>query len=198
MARIRSIKTANFDEKQQAMFESVTGGDRSARPVEEFLNTDGGLSGPFHPWIHSPDLGDPAQKLGAAVRFHSSLAGDLREIAILVVAAQWKAEYEWWAHAKIAHNEGVPEAITEAMKLGKRPDFDGNDCERNCELVYQFAFELAVEREVSDKTYRAVQKSLGDAAAVDLVTTVGYYTLVAMTLNTFNIPIPAGESKSFS
>lgn len=198
MARIPSIKPDRYDDQQKEMFDSITGGDRSDRPVEEFLNSHGGLSGPFHPWIHSPALGDPAQKLGAAVRFHSALPGDLRELAILVVAAQWKAEYEWWAHVKIAHTEGIPEAITDAMKLGKRPEFEANDCDRNYELVYQFAFELAVEREVKDKTYQAVAKSLGNAQAVDLVTTVGYYTLVAMTLNTFNIPIPAGEKKSFS
>lgn len=198
MARISSIKPESFNELQQQMFDSITGGDRSDRPIEEFLNTDGGLSGPFHPWIHSPELGDPAQQLGAAVRFHSKLSDELKELAILVVGAQWKAEYEWWAHAKIAHNVGVPEAITNSMKLGQRPDFAASECDKNYELVYQFAFELAVEREVKDKTYRAAVKALGDAAVVDLVTTVGYYTLVAMTLNTFNIPLPAGEKKSFS
>ncbi len=198
MARIASLKPAGFNELQQQMFESITGGDRSDRPVEEFLNHEGGLSGPFHPWIHSPELGDPAQRLGAAVRFHSKLPAELRELAILVVGAQWKAEYEWWAHAKIAHDAGVPEAITNAMKLGQRPDFEASECDRHYELVYQFAFELAVEREVKDKTYRAAVKALGDAAVVDLVTTVGYYTLVAMTLNTFHIPLPNGVKKSFS
>ena len=198
MARISSIKPTNYDDAQQTMFESITGGDRSSRPVEEFLNTDGGLSGPFHPWIHSPLLGDPAQRLGAAVRFHSSLPGSLRELAILVVAAQWKAEYEWWAHVKIAHDEGVPESITDAIKLGQKPEFDNSKEQRHFALVYRFAFELAIDREVSDSCYRTARQALGDAQLVDLTTTVGYYTLVAMTLNTFHIPLPRGESTNFS
>ncbi len=201
--RIASIQTEDYTPAQHDMFEALTGGPRAAlRPKKEFLNSEGGVGGPFHPWIHSPMLGFPAQALGAKVRFDNSLSGDLRELAILVVGAYTKAEYEWWAHSKIGLAEGLKEDIVSAIRTTRSHDDDASDWppfDNDAQLaVYRFALELTQTSHVSDARYAAVQQLLGDQQTVDLVVTIGYYTLVSMTLNTFQIQLPEGVEPSFT
>ena len=114
MSRISYITPDNFTEAQQRLFQSITSGKRGeGRAPEDLLNSEGGMSGPFNPWLRSPVLGDAAQRLGETVRFESALSPQLRELAILIVAAKWKAQYEWWAHEKIARQEGLDERTIE-------------------------------------------------------------------------------------
>ena len=114
MGRISYITPDNFTEAQQRLFKSITSGKRGeGRAPEDLLNSEGGMSGPFNPWLRSPVLGDAAQRLGETVRFESTLSPQLRELAILIVAAKWKAQYEWWAHERIARREGLDEGIIE-------------------------------------------------------------------------------------
>ena len=94
-------------------------------------------------------LGDVAQRLGETVRFESALPPQLRELAILIVAAKWKAQYEWWAHERIARQEGLDERIIESVKAETLPDFS-NPTEA---VVYNFARELLDEHRVSDHLY---------------------------------------------
>ena len=110
MSRISYITPENFTEAQQRLFKSITSGKRGeGRAPEDLLNSEGGMSGPFNPWLRTPLLGDAAQRLGETVRFESTLPPQLRELAILIVAAKWKAQYEWWAHERIARREGLDE-----------------------------------------------------------------------------------------
>jgi len=201
--RISSIQPEDYTPAQRDMFEDITGGDRAAlRPKKEFLNAAGGVGGPFHPWIHSPTLGFPTQALGSKVRFSNALSGDLRELAILVVGAHTQAEYEWWAHSRIGLAEGLTQEMLDAMATVRKFDDEASpwppfttDTQR---AVYEFALELTQTSHVSDARYAAVQQLLGDQQTVDLVITIGYYTLVSMTLNTFQIQLPEGIEPSFS
>jgi len=195
MPRIPTIPAADYNAEQQALFDSITGGDRARlRPKKEFLNAEGGLGGPFGPWIHSPTLGDPAQSLGAAVRFHNHLNPILREIAICVVGAHTRAEYEWWAHSNILRAEGMSDAVIDKIAARETPQFEREDEA----AVYAFARELAETSQVSDDTYATARAQLDDASIVDLVITVGYYNMVSMCLNVFEIPLPDGVDPVFS
>ena len=152
------------------------------------------MSGPFNPWLRSPVLGDAAQRLGETVRFESALPPQLRELAILVVAAKWKAQYEWWAHERIARREGLDKRIIESVKAETLPDFS-NPTEA---VVYNFARELLDEHRVSDNLYDEAIELLGETGIVELVILLGYYTLVSMTLNVFEVPVPTGEDAPFA
>lgn len=152
------------------------------------------MSGPFNPWLRTPVLGDAAQRLGETVRFESTLPPQLRELAILVVAAKWKAQYEWWAHERIARREGLDERIIESVKTETPPDFS-NPTEA---VVYNFACELLDEHRVSEVLYNEAIKLLGETGVTELVILLGYYTLVSMTLNVFEVPLPAGETAPFA
>ena len=194
MSRISYITPENFTEAQQHLFKSITGGKRGeGRAPEDLLNAEGGMSGPFNAWLRSPVLGEAAQRVGEAVRFESALPPQLRELAILVVAAKWKAQYEWWAHERIARREGLDEGVIESVKAEILPDFS-NSTEA---VVYNFARELLDEHRVSDHLYNDAVELLGEAGVVELVILLGYYTLVSMTLNVFEVSVPTGEDAPF-
>lgn len=195
MSRISYITPENFTEAQQHLFKSITGGKRGeGRAPEDLLNAEGGMSGPFNAWLRSPALGDAAQRLGETVRFESTLPPQLRELGILIVAAKWKAQYEWWAHEKIARREGLEEGVIESVKVGMRPDFS-DPAEA---VVYNFARELLEQHRVADHLYNEAVELLGETGVTELVILLGYYTLVSMTLNVFEVPVPAGERTPFN
>ena len=194
MSRISYITPENFTEAQERLFKSIAGGKRGeGRAPEDLLNSEGGMSGPFNPWLRTPVLGEAAQRLGETVRFESTLSPQLRELAILIVAAKWKAQYEWWAHEKIARREGLGEQIIESVKAETLPDFS-NPTEA---AVYNFARELLDQHRVSEVLYNEAVELLGETGAVELVILLGYYTLVSMTLNVFEVSVPAGEDAPF-
>ena len=194
MSRLPYLTPEQLEPPQRAIFDAIAGGKRmQGRPAGELTTPEGGLRGPFNPWLYAPRVGDPAQALGNAVRFENSLPGTLRELAILVVAADWQADYEWFAHARIARKEGLNEAVIEAVRRGRKP-VEGSEEER---LVYDFSAELLANRRVSDDLYSSIEQRFGRAGAVELTVTVGYYVLVSMTLNVFEVALPEGEPPPF-
>jgi 4-carboxymuconolactone decarboxylase len=154
----------------------------------------GSLQGPFHAWLYSPGLADPAQKLGEFCRFSSALPKRLSELAILVIARYWCAQFEWYAHAPIAISAGISATAVEAIRFNKKPILDADD-ER---LVYDFVSELLESRTVDHLMYKEAEAALGQLGVVDLVGIVGYYCLVSITLNVFDMPLPKGETPPLS
>ena len=194
MSRLAAVRPEEATPEQREVFDAITGGDRGRnRPLASFLDERGGLAGPFNAWMHRPDLGSAAHRLGERLRFHGTLPGAAREIAILMVGAKWMAEYEWWAHARIARREGVPEETIDAIRRGERPPLS-DPVER---VVYGFTAALIESGRVDRATYDAARERIGDEGLVELVTLTGYYTLVSFILNTFEVPLPAGEPPAF-
>ena len=194
MSRLAAVRPADATHEQKEVFDAITRGDRGQdRPIESMLDERGGLAGPFNAWMHRPDLGIVAQRLGERLRFHGTLPSAAREIAILTVGAKWMAEYEWWAHSRIARREGVSNATIEAVRRGDRPMLS-DPVEQS---VYDFTAALLEPGRVDPASYRATRMLLGDGGLVELVTLAGYYTLVAFTLNAFEVPLPDGESCVF-
>lgn len=148
----------------------------------------GSLRGPFPVFIHSPAMGDLAQRLGAYVRFESAVPATLRELAILMTAQFWTAQYEWYAHRELALKAGLNPAIVDAVAAGRQPA----DLSREERIVYDFANELLTTKQVSDPTFAAVKAAFGQQGVVDLIGTMGYYSLVAMALNVNRTALPPG------
>lgn len=164
--------------------------DAQRQVMADILNGPrGSLSGPFRPWLVRPELADRAQKLGAYARYDTSLPPRLSELAILFTARHWTAQFEWYAHAPPARDGGLSEEVIDAVKEGRRPEFK----EEDEAAVYDFCAELYATSRVSDAAYRAVVGHLGEGGAVDLVGILGYYALVSMTLNVFQVGLPEGE-----
>jgi 4-carboxymuconolactone decarboxylase len=149
-------------------------------------NADGSLGGPFNAWVRSPLVGPALVALGGALRFRTTLAPRLIELAILVVAREWTAQYEWYAHARFAANAGIEPEIIESIRRNDGPPL-ARPADR---AVYAFAVELLRTRGVSEPTYQALLAQVGEPGVVELVGLLGFYTTVSMTLNTFRIQAP--------
>lgn len=174
--RFKPLTWDSMTPQQQRMTSNVLSGKRGA------------MQGPYNVLLHSPELGDLAQKFGAHTRFNSSLPLALNELAILLVARFWTCQFVWWIHRRIAEDAGLPEALTRAIASGQPvPAMSGD-----MSAVYAFCNELLQTRRVSDTSYAQLIASFGEAGAVDLMGTMSYYTLVSMALNVDQYPLPAG------
>ena len=173
------FKPLTYDEmtpEQRLMIEHLLQGERSS------------TGGPFNVFLRSPELGDVAQQLGARVRFHSSLPDRLKEMAILLTARDWTAQYEWYAHKRLALQAGLAPDLVDAIAAGRRPAAMQPD-ER---ALYAFEPELLGTRQVGDETFRAAVAAFGERGVVDLIGLMGYYQLVSMALNVDRYPLPDG------
>jgi 4-carboxymuconolactone decarboxylase len=182
MPRLRDIDPATLSAEQRAVYDAMIAGPR------------GRVQGPLRIWLSSPTLADKAQQLGAFCRFGSSLPPRLSELAILVTGAHWKSSFEFYAHAPLGINGGLDAAAVEAIRVGAEPHFDKEDEA----IVYRFAREAWATKRVSDATYRAAVSMLGERAVVELTGIIGYYAMVSLTLNVFEVGVPDGERDPFA
>jgi 4-carboxymuconolactone decarboxylase len=147
-----------------------------------------GMRGPFNALLRSPELADHAQKLGAYVRFKTSIPPKLNEMAILLTARHWTAQYEWYAHHRLAMKAGLSADVAAAIAEGKRPA----SMQPDETVVYGFCHDVLETGQASDASFKAVVDKFGERGAIDLIGVMGYYSLVAMTLNVDRVPIPDG------
>ncbi len=150
----------------------------------------GSLNGPFSGMLRAPELGDRLQRVGHFVRFMTTLPGPIREIAILLTARKWTAQFEWYAHRKIAEEAGLAPAICDAIAKGERPA----KLDAAQSAVYDFAANLLDSGQVSDAQFDAVVRVFGEEGAAEVIGTVGYYTTVSFFLNVDRFPVPDGST----
>lgn len=153
----------------------------------------GTLVGPLRAALHSPELAERWQQLGAYLRYKTSLDLRLAELAILVTARRWSSQVEWHIHAQAALKAGLAPATVEAIAEKRPPAFEQADEAP----IYEYARQLLELGEVRDETYDAVLSALGEVAIVELTALIGYYSMVAMTLNAHQIPLPEGAEPPF-
>ena len=178
--RLPTLDEQSLNADQTAMAEAIRSGPRGPNA--------GVTGGPFGVWLHSPGFGSPAQELGAHCRFGAALPRDVSEFAIILTAKRWRAQFEFWAHARIAIQEGIPESVVEAVRTGAPLELDRPDLA----LVHRLVSEYFETSRVSDNTFQEALETFGETGLVDLVGTVGYYGLVSATLNVFEVELPPG------
>jgi 4-carboxymuconolactone decarboxylase len=181
MPRIPFIDPDKLTPAQREVYDAVLAGPRRR------------IQGPLLVALHNPALADAWQKLGTELRYRTIFPPRLSEIAILVTAQRWRCQLEWHLHASIARQAGVDAAAIEAIRRGRRPDGAADDAAE----IYDFAREQQDLRAVSAPTYGRVLKRWGVTGVVELTALIGYYTMVAMTLNSHEFPLPAGATAPF-
>lgn len=181
MPRIPELVVEKLDPEQRRVYDAIVSGPR------------GRVVGPLRVWLESPQLGEHAQALGAFCRFGTSLPRRLSELAIITTGAFWRASFEWHAHAPMAIEAGIDPAAVETIRTGNMPRFSRADET----AVHAFARELIETRRVSEQTFRRAVDELGFKGVVELVGILGYYSLVSLTLNAFEVPVPAGARDPF-
>ncbi len=178
MPRIPVATPDALNDEQRRVYDKIASGPRA------------GVRGPFLALLHQPALADAVQQLGEVLRYRTGFPPRLSELAILVTARHMDCQYEWFAHEQHAAKGGLSAAIIGAIKAGRRPEAMAAD-ER---AVYDFALELNERHAVSPAAYQRALDAFGTVGVVELTGLVGYYTMIAMTLNAHEVPLPAGAS----
>jgi 4-carboxymuconolactone decarboxylase len=177
MTRYSTINPDSMSEEQRRVREEVMEGKR------------GRMVPPIEIWLRSPGLAAKAQSLGEYCRFETALPPRLTELAILVSARRWTAQFEWWAHALLAREAGIPDAVIEAIRTRKTPAL----VDPESRVVYRFAAAMLENGRADDPLFAETKASLGERGLVDLIGIIGYYALVSLTLNAFEVPVPDGS-----
>jgi len=134
MTRIPYLRRDELGPEGQRLWDAIVDGQGDL-----VLTAEDGLAGPFNAFVTAPGAGRRLSALGATLRFGTSIERRLSEIAIITTGARWQAEFEWWAHARMAREHGVPAAVVEAIGTGQEPPFIADD-ER---IVHAVATQLA-------------------------------------------------------
>jgi 4-carboxymuconolactone decarboxylase len=176
--RLKPIPPEEWTDAQRAAAQDIINGPRGA------------LYGPFVPLLRSPELMGYAQRLGEYLRYRSAIGVRLSELAILVTAREWDQQVEWAIHAPIAQQVGVPPDVIASIARRERPQAMLVDEG----VVYDFCVELHRNKRVSDRIYNDALALFGEQGVVDLMGVNGYYTFLAMVMNTAQTAAPASSA----
>lgn len=186
MSRLPAHRPGSLRADQQRVYDAIAEG-RRATANSGLVKADGSLVGPFNAWVHLPALGEKIQAVGEAMRFDLTVSRRLAELAILVVAREWKAQFEWFAHSPMAAAVGLEDDIIEAIRVGTEPPLRSEEDL----VVYALATELlGPGHRLPDVLYQRAVTLLGIDQVVELVNLIGYYCLVSSVLNAFAIALP--------
>ena len=153
----------------------------------------GGTRGPFLVWLRSPGLCERVEALGAYCRFESALPLHLRELSLLIAARHFDAQYSWNAHIDKAVEAGVDRAAIERMARGEKPGFPDPDAA----LLHRFATEVLEDHFVADETFAEGLERFGEQGLVDLIGSLGNFSMLAMLLNTFQVDLQPDREPPF-
>lgn len=184
-----------LDADQRRTYEAITGGPRAGTgPAARFTDVRGRLEGPFNAMLASPRLGFAVQSVGAALRYQTSLGERLRELAILTVAADQRSDYEWFVHEQLAPSAGLTGDELATILRGDEPGTLSPD-ER---LARSVVLELVSSHRLEEDVLERALAAFGEVGLVELVSLVGYYQLLAMSMHVFRTPLPEGASSPFA
>jgi 4-carboxymuconolactone decarboxylase len=186
--RFARLHVDQMTDEQKIYFNSLMAGPISGTGSKGVVQGATSLGAPFNVLLRSPVLAERMRKVGEYLRFESAIPKRLNEFAILITARTWTAQYEWYAHLRLALKEGLDPLIGEELAKGQRP----SKMKPDEEAVYDFCHELHTHHGVSDAHYNAVLTLFGEQGVVDLMMVSGYYVMVAMALNVNRSPLPEG------
>ena len=175
--RLKLLSPGEMNADQKATYDEAIAGKRGSAPP------------PMMAWLNSPEMARHATRLGEVVRFGTVFPAKLSEIAILVTARHWTSHYEWYAHRRLALKGGMDPKIIDAIRDRRTPDFD----DPKGRMIYDVAKALHEGHTLPKPLYEAAVELLSMRGLVEVIGLCGYYTMVSMTLNTFEFELPAGE-----
>jgi 4-carboxymuconolactone decarboxylase len=192
--RLEQLTVDGLTPEQQALYDAIAGTRTGSALPARLVDEQGRLQGPFNAMLHHPAVGHPLQELGGFLRFRGLLTARARELVILVTAAAWESEFEWWAHVRIGRQVGLSEEEVAAIRTAaplRLPD-----------SLEQAAVDVArattERRDLDDDEYARARGALGDQMLIEVLTLVGYYALLALQMRVHRVPLPDGATPSFA
>lgn len=185
MPQLEPISEGDLNEEQRVFLDRLNEGPRG--------NTGRiGLIGPYGVWVRAPHVGEPAQRLGAALRFGTALPENVKEVAICTVGAFYRAKFEFAAHRRLALRAGVSESAIDQLRAGKPPTLEGDEA-----LAHAFTDQMLRQHRPEQTTYERVFDRFGETGLIELVSLIGYYCLISHTLNAFDVGLVDGMVDPF-
>jgi 4-carboxymuconolactone decarboxylase len=175
--RLKLLSPDQMSADQKQTYDESIAGKRGKPPA------------PMMAWLNSPEMARHATRLGEILRYDTSFPAKLSEIAILVTARHWNSHYEWFAHKRLALAGGMDPKIAEDIRDRRTPHFD----DPKAKMIYDVAKSLHEGHAVSKSLYDEAVKLLTERGIVEIIGLCGYYTMVSMTLNTFEFELPDGQ-----
>jgi 4-carboxymuconolactone decarboxylase len=186
MSRLPKKTLAEMSPEQRELFDNIVE-NRPVKPV------DGHIGGPFDIWLTSPEMGHRLVGLGSFFRFRTGVDRRYIELAILTTGSFYQAQFEWFAHEPMARSAGVPEDVIQAIKVGDEPVLD----DPGDAAAYRLAHELHHTRRLSQEGFDQANAQFGETGIAELIGLCGFYALVSLTLNGFDVELPEGAEKPF-
>jgi 4-carboxymuconolactone decarboxylase len=190
---IRQAATIEKQEETDMRLKLLSPGEMNADQKQTYDESIVGKRGkppaPMMAWLNSPEMARHATRLGGFLRFDTLFPAKLSEIAILVTARHWTSHYEWYAHKRLALQGGMDPQIIEAIRDRRTPTFD----DAKAQMIYEVSKSLHEGHGVAKTLYDEAVKVLTERGIVEVIGLCGYYTMVSMTLNTFEFELPEGE-----
>ena len=175
--RFPVLSTEQMSARQKEVADAIAGGPR------------GGIRGPFLALIHNPELANCVQQLGEHLRYGAAIAPAHIELIVLTVARHWNCQYEWFAHERIARNTtDLADDIIKALARGETPA----SLSAEQRTLHILAKECLTQGHPSDVIYDQAVAAFGRPGVLDALALTGYYSMIAMVLNTAQIPLPDG------
>jgi 4-carboxymuconolactone decarboxylase len=155
--------------------------------VDAIAASRGAIQGPFTMFLHCPELAGRVAHLGAFVRFEGSLDMRVRVLAAMATARELDAVYVWGAQAGGARRLGVPESTITAIREKHTRGMPPEDAE-----IVEFTLQLLRKHRVDDATFKAIQERFGNDGLIQLTGAIGYYGMLAMTVNACELEAAPG------
>jgi len=184
--RLPLIPPAALSEEQRALYDDMRAGIAASFKGFSAIREDGALMGPWNPWLHEPGFGKPVWELTKALSSKPSLPPAVREVAILVTGAHFRAAYELYAHVIVAESRGLSDEKLATIVACQRPV----DLTREEAVAYDVTAALVSGGVLPELTYRTAVATFGPYGAAELMQLVGLYCMVSVTLNAFDVPVP--------
>ena len=189
--RLPLIAPSDLTSEQRPLYEDMRAG--IGKPFQGFssIANNGALMGPWNPWLHDPKFGKPIWELTKALSFSPSLPKPVREVAILVTGAKFRAAYDVHAHVMLAEQRGLSDEKIATIVAGQRPSHLAPDEA----VAFDLASALVSHGALPELNYRQAVERCGVHGAAELIYLVGLYCLVSVTLNGFEVPIPEADAR---
>ncbi|GGD01787.1 carboxymuconolactone decarboxylase family protein [Aureimonas glaciei] len=184
--RLPLVDPADLTEAQKPLYADMKAGIAEKFTGFKAVDREERLLGPWNPWLHEPKTGSAIWALTRALTENSCLPDNIRQIAILVVGVDFDAAYEIYAHIAVAERDGFSPARLQTMLAGDKPD----DLTPEEEIAHDVTFALIGGGALPDDMYAAAVGAFGPQGTHELITLVGLYCMVSVTLNGFDVPVP--------
>ena len=188
--RLQPILPTRLNGEQRELYDRIQAMTRGLDRGFTMAREDGAMLGPYNPMLHFPQFGTAAWGMNTALSQHTVLPKPVHELAILVTGARFSARYELYAHEFTAEKAGLSPAKIAALAAGARP----GDLTADEATAFDVATALTRGAQLPESTYQATIKAFGETGTGELIFLIGFYCLISVLLNGFDVPVPKRDS----